>query len=198
MRIAIWCRVSTIEQETSNQLLALQRDAERRGGYVVRVWEISQSAYSGDHHDDLESVFLAAERKEFDVLLIWALDRLERGGIEQTIHACQRLWTAGVTVASLQESWLEQPGPMRDLLIAIFAWVAKMESTRRRERVLAGMARARSEGKHMGRPEGSKDKTPRKRTGYFMRYDPELRKRHPNNSRPNKAIKQIETPANGQ
>ena len=59
---------------------------------------------------------------------------------------------------------------MADLLYAITAWVAEFESKRKSERILAGLARAVKEGKKLGRPEGSKDKRKRRRTGYLLRY----------------------------
>lgn len=59
---------------------------------------------------------------------------------------------------------------MQDLLLAIAGWVAKMESSRRSERTKAGLARALTQGKKLGRPSGSKDDKKRNRSGYFRRY----------------------------
>ena len=59
---------------------------------------------------------------------------------------------------------------MREMFIAMSAWVAKFESDRRSERTLAGLARAKANGKKLGRPAGNKDKGKRKRTGYLLRY----------------------------
>ena len=73
-------------------------------------------------------------------------------------------------VISLQESWTELPGELGEVLYAIAGWVARMESERRSERTLAGLARAVKGGKRLGRPKGRKDKKKRKRTGYLMRY----------------------------
>ena len=56
------------------------------------------------------------------------------------------------------------------MLYAITAWVAEFESKRRSERTKAGLARAVSEGKQLGRPKGATDKRKRKRTGYLLRY----------------------------
>ncbi|MFC1978327.1 hypothetical protein ACFLWS_08760 [Chloroflexota bacterium] len=59
---------------------------------------------------------------------------------------------------------------MTDLLYAITAWVVGFESKRRSEGTKAGLARAVSEGKRLGRPKGATDKRRRKRTGYPLRY----------------------------
>lgn len=59
---------------------------------------------------------------------------------------------------------------MQELLSSIVAWVVRMESARRSERTKAGLARAISEGRRLGRPTGSKDKKKRSRRGYFARW----------------------------
>ena len=111
-----------------------------------------------------------ARAGHFDILLVWSLDRLSREGVAATLEIVNRLGQSGVKVWSLQESWTEVEGPLQELLLSIVAWVARMESERRSERTKAGIARARTEGKHIGRPAGAKDKTRRRRSGYFARY----------------------------
>ncbi len=64
---------------------------------------------------------------------------------------------------SYQESWTEAPGELAELLYALTGWVARMESQRRSERTRAGLARVKAQGRHLGRPLGSKDKRRRKR-----------------------------------
>src|SRR5262245_42824061 len=71
----------------------------------------------------------------------------------ETIETVRRLDRAGVEVLSGQEPWLDMAGPARALLLAIFAWVADFERGRLIERTLAGMERARREGKRIVRPE---------------------------------------------
>ena len=69
-----------------------------------------------------------------------------------------------------QEPWTEASGELLDLLLAIAGWVARMESNRRSERTKAGLQRAVSQGKRLGRPPGSKDRKKRSRRGYFARW----------------------------
>jgi len=76
----------------------------------------------------------------------------------------------GVKVVSLKELWLETDGPMQELLLAVFGWAAQYESRIKSERTLAGLARARSKGKKLGRPVGRKDKHKRSRRGYYQRW----------------------------
>ena len=170
IRAAIWVRVSSAPQHTENQLPDLYALAQRRGMKVVEVYELHESAWRGAHKKVLSQVYQDARLGRFDTLLVWALDRLSREGISATLEIVDRLGRSGVRVVSLQEGWSEVDGPLRELLLSIVAWVARMESERRSERTKAGLARAIAQGKKLGRPSGSKDSKKRKRSGYFARY----------------------------
>lgn len=170
MKVALWLRVSGDEQDTDNQWLQLEAEAERRGFEVAKVYNATVSAFQGAHQRLLSEVYDDARLGRFDVLLCWALDRLSREGPLATLEIVHRLSQTGVNVASLQEPWLEVSGEFRDLLIAITGWVARMESERRSERTKAGLGRAKANGVKLGRPKGSRDKTKRSRRGYYRRY----------------------------
>jgi DNA invertase Pin-like site-specific DNA recombinase len=152
MRAAIWARVSTDRQETDNQVSQLRELAGRRGVQVVAVYKVEVSAWKGWHRKDLGLVLRDAQGHRFDVLFVWALDRLSREGPLETLQIVDRFGRAGVQVISLQEPWTEVSGEMRDLMLALVGWVARFESRRRSGRVKAGMARARMQGKRIGRP----------------------------------------------
>jgi len=107
------------------------------------------------------------------------IDRLTREGIARIFELINRFRLHGVRVISYQEPWTEQTGPMADLLYAITAWVAEFESSRRSERTKAGLVRAVTQGKRLGRPKDSRDKKKRRRSGYLLKYaDVELRQKH--------------------
>jgi len=95
----------------------------------------------------------AAQRK-FDVLLFWALDRFSREGIYETHTYLKRLDDAGVRFRSFTEPYLDSCGMFRDAVISILAVIAKQERQRIRERVQAGLRRARECGPRSGRPVG--------------------------------------------
>ena len=99
----------------------------------------------------LNQVLIAAHRREFDVLLIWALDRVSREGIGRMVGYVEQLGAAGIRLVSHQELWLDTGGPVVELVLAVFAWVAKHERERIGERVRAGQTRARAQGVHIGR-----------------------------------------------
>ncbi len=171
-KCAIWLRVSGPSQHAENQLPDLQALAERRGATVTEVYEVQASGWKGQHQRALSQLYADARQAKFEVVLVWALDRLSREGVAATLEIINRRARYKVRVISLQESWTEVEGPLQELLLSVVAWVARMESQRRSERTLAGLARARAEGKRLGRPQGSKDKKRRRRSGYFQRYAP--------------------------
>ena len=169
-RAAIYCRVSTTEQTVLNQSIVLTKWAEQRGFEVVAVYEEGESAWKAGHQRELARLLQDARKRKFDVLIVWALDRLSREGPLAILTLVNRLKICGVKVLSYQESWTEAPGEMTDLLYAITGWVARMESQRRSERTKAGLARAMREGKRLGRPPGSRDRRKRRRRSHAGTY----------------------------
>lgn len=150
MRAALYVRVSTKEQTTQNQERELRQWAERLGFEVGKVYADTASGARADR-TALAAVLVGAHRREFDILLIWSLDRLSREGIGPMIRYMNQLRAAGVGVMSHQESWVDTGSPVWELLLAVFAWVAQQERQRIGERVRASQARARAQGVRFGR-----------------------------------------------
>lgn len=123
----------------------------------------SESAWRKGHQTQLKQLLADSRRHKFDLVLVWALDRLSREGSAAILNLVNILKLYGVQVLSYQESWTEAPGEIGEILYAIAGWVAKMESERRSERTKAGLARVKAQGKRLGRPKGAKDKKKRKR-----------------------------------
>jgi len=172
MKAALYLRVSTTEQNVDNQLPALEAYARSRGWQISGVYSESESAWKSGHQAELSRLLkeLRTGQRKYDVVLIWALDRLSRLGPLTILTLVDSFKRAGCKVVSLQEPWTEVDGAINDVLYSLIAWVAKYESDRRSERTKLGLARALKEGKKLGRPAGSKDKGKRKRTGYLLRY----------------------------
>lgn len=170
MKAVIYSRVSSQEQSTDNQVPVLEAWAKQRELEVVDYYIESESAWRNGHQKELARLTDDARKRKFDIVLIWALDRLSREGCAAILNIINTLGMYRVRVLSYQELWTEAPGQLGELLFAIAGWVAKMESERRSERTKAGLSRAIREGKTLGRPMGSKDKGKRKRTGYLLRY----------------------------
>jgi len=170
MKIALYGRVSTSDQNPESQLSALRKYAEAIGGEVVMEYVDYMSGGSPVRKEFLHAL-TDAEAHVYGLLLFWALDRFSREGISNTLGYLKRLERCGVAVKSMQESWLDtRDKGLSELLLAIFSWVASQERQRIAERVKAGLERVKKEGKILGRPKGSKDSRKRSVSGYVRRY----------------------------
>lgn len=169
-RAAIYVRVSTDEQTTDNQIPELLKIAQDRGLVIKHTYSEEVSAWRAGRQVQLKQLLIDASYHRYDYLLIWSMDRLSREGVGTLFRYVNTFKGYGCQVISCKEPWLESSGPAGDLLLAVTAWVAEFESKRRSERITAAMAKRKAEGKWVGRKPGSKDKHPRKRTGYFQRF----------------------------
>jgi DNA invertase Pin-like site-specific DNA recombinase len=149
---ALYARVSTTEQTTENQLPEMERLARARGFDVARYEETESAAKV---RPVLDRLLNDARAGKLGAVVVWALDRLHRSMVNavSTVLELDRL---GVQVISLKEPWLDTAGPVRPLLIAIFGWLGEQERNRLVERTKAGLARARAQGKRIGRPPASR------------------------------------------
>ena len=169
-RCALWERVSDAHQDTGAQHHALVQEAERRGLVVVRVFDVTASGLHGQQERQLTELVNGLKRRKYGVVMCWAIDRLTRQGISETLQAVHRITDAGGTLISLQEAWVETSGELRDLLLSIVGWVANFESKRRSERIKAGIERRRAAGLMVGRQPGARDRKPRKVSGYYLQH----------------------------
>jgi DNA invertase Pin-like site-specific DNA recombinase len=158
MRVALYGRVSTNNgrQDTENQFAQLRQFAATQGWSSVHEYRDHASGKSSKR-PQFEAMFEAASRREFDVLLFWSLDRLSREGTVETLNHLQRLTSYGVHWRSFTEQYLDSTGIFREAVIGILAAVAKQERVRISERVQAGLARARKQGRIGGRPKAEDD-----------------------------------------
>jgi DNA invertase Pin-like site-specific DNA recombinase len=99
--------VSTEDQTTANQLEQLREMAARRGWTVVTEHVVTGSAWTGKHRATLDDALRGARLGEFDVLLVWSLDRISREGVEATLGILRKFRQHGVPVISRQEPWTD-------------------------------------------------------------------------------------------
>lgn len=146
---AIYLRVSTNKQSIENQRPDVDRLVALRGFAVIECYEEQASASA--RRPEFERMMADARGGRFSILVVWALDRFGRsmGGNIADVLALDK---AGVKVVSVKEPWMDTGGPVRDLLVAIFSWVAQQEKARLVERTKAGLVLARAKGKILGRP----------------------------------------------
>jgi DNA invertase Pin-like site-specific DNA recombinase len=155
MKAAIYARVSTTGQDASNQLLELRAHAQRLD-YSEVIEYVDYESGTKAERLNFQRMLLDAHQRRFDVLLFWSLDRLTREGPLECLKYLHQLAGYGVSFISHTEPHLASLGIWRDAVIGILATVANFEAVRRRERVNAGIARARTSGtksgKAIGRP----------------------------------------------
>jgi DNA invertase Pin-like site-specific DNA recombinase len=137
-------------QDPENQLVELRRYAMAQAWEVVEY--IDRASGKSAERDAFKELFAAASRREFGVVLVWALDRFTREGVLETFLHVRRLLDYGVQFESYTEAHFRTTGPAGELMLAIAAWIAKQERLRISERTKAGLARARAKGRIGGRP----------------------------------------------
>lgn len=148
-RAAIYVRVSTLDQEPENQLQELRRYVQARGWCAVEYVDRGVSG-AKDRRPALDQLMTDAKRRKVDVVICWKLDRFGRS-LAHLVNAIQSLTDAGVGFLSMNEGIDTQSATGR-LMLGILGSFAKFERERIRERVLAGLRRARTQGKRLGRP----------------------------------------------
>jgi DNA invertase Pin-like site-specific DNA recombinase len=144
-------------QDPENQLRQLREWCRRLGHPVVREYVEHENGGRGiEYRKQLDAMFAGATRREFDLLLVWSLDRFSREGMAATIGHLQRLSSHGVSFHSFTEEHLSTDDELvRNILSATLASLAKLEREKLSQRTKAGLERARAMGKRLGRPKFS-------------------------------------------
>jgi DNA invertase Pin-like site-specific DNA recombinase len=152
-RVALYARVSTQNkrQDTENQLAQLRQFCETQRWTVVREF-VDRTTGKHSDREQFQRLFADASQRQFDVVLFWSLDRFSREGVRETLNHLERLDNYGVGYRSFSEPYLDSCGIFKDAVLAILAVIAKQERVRLSERTLAGLARARKQGRVGGRP----------------------------------------------
>jgi putative DNA-invertase from lambdoid prophage Rac len=149
LKVALYARVSTHDQQTlPMQLSAMRAYAKRRGWKVaLEEKEVGSGAKTRPKRDEL---LRAARRRDVDAIVVWRLDRWGRSLLD-LIGTLQELYTVGVGFVSLTEA-LDMTTPGGRALAGMLAVFAEFERDILRDRVKAGIAQARKEGRPHGRP----------------------------------------------
>ncbi|MFZ3214766.1 MAG: recombinase family protein [Candidatus Acidiferrales bacterium] len=153
MDVALYSRVSTKDkgQDVENQLRQLRDFATKQGWTIVHEFSDNISGKTSDR-EQFRKMFVAASKRQFDVLIFWSLDRLSREGALETLQHLQRLTSYGVAYRSFTEPYLDSLGPFRDGVISILACLARQERVRLSLRTIAGLEKAKALGRVGGRP----------------------------------------------
>jgi len=150
-KVAIYVRVSTDKQEVENQERQLIPFCEKSGWIIYKIYRDVMSGKE-EKRPGFERMFRDAHKKLFDIVLFWDMSRFSRAGMEFTILKLRELRNLGILWHSYQEQFLSTSDPFtRDIIIAVFTSVAKMEREKLSERTKAGLERAKAKGVQLGR-----------------------------------------------
>jgi DNA invertase Pin-like site-specific DNA recombinase len=154
LRCVLYARVSTRKerglQNPENQLRQLREFAASQNWEVVTEFIDHESGAKSDRPQFL-AMMTAASKRQFDVLLFWSVDRFSREGIVPVLTNLKRLSSYGVKYRSYQEPFIDTLGEFGDLLAAFVAKIAELERKRIKARIMAGLDRAKAQGKTLGR-----------------------------------------------
>jgi len=148
-RAGLYLRVSTVDQNLGTQLFDLQQLAAQRGYEVVKQYSDRISGAKA-RRPGLDELMADARRGKFDVVLVWACDRIARS-TRHFLEVLDELSRLNVEFVSFREQ-IDTGGPLGRAIVVIIGAIAELERNLIIERVRAGMRRARLEGRQIGRP----------------------------------------------
>ena len=147
-RAAIYMRVSSVDQHPETQVYDLRQMAAQRGYQIVQEFTDRISGVKA-RRPGLDQMMSDARRGKFDVVMVWASDRIARS-VKHYLEVLDELSRLNVEFVSFREN-IDTGGPLGRAVVVIIAAIAELERNLIVERVRAGMRRARLEGRHIGR-----------------------------------------------
>ena len=148
-RAALYLRVSSLDQHPESQLYDLRQLAAQRSFEIVKEYTDRISGVKA-RRPGLDQLMADARRGRFDVVLVWASDRIARS-VKHYLEVLDELNHLGIEFVSFREN-IDTGGPLGRAVVVIIGAIAELERNLIVERVKAGMRRARLEGQHIGRP----------------------------------------------
>jgi DNA invertase Pin-like site-specific DNA recombinase len=168
MKIALYARVSTIEQTNENQKLILIEEAKKQN-WDYEYFEEKES--TRNTRPIKYSILEKLRNKTFDGVCVLKIDRWARSNLE-LLNEIEEFKKKGIAFISLREK-IDITTADGMMQFNIFAAFANWEREKIRERTLDGLSRTKAEGTILGRRKGSKDKKPRRKSGYYLRWSKE-------------------------
>lgn len=149
MSVALYARVSTVDQNAETQLAQLRQYCEARG-WKVHAEYVDTASGATSNRPRLDAMMKDAAGRKFNGVLVWKFDRLFRS-TQHMLDALDRFRTLGINFVSVTES-IDTSTAMGQMVFTLLAAIAQFERSLTIERTQIGMARARSAGKRFGRP----------------------------------------------
>ena len=163
-KVAIYCRVSTSDQNNTNQEIRLTEYCLSKSWSYDIYKEVESSRKTRPVKQEL---LKKLRQKEYDAILVFKLDRYARSTTELILEI-KELTDRGISFISLSDN-LDFSTATGKLHFQILSAFAEFERELIRERTIEGLKRTKLQGKTLGRPKGSKDKSKRPNGGYIIR-----------------------------
>ena len=151
-RVALYCRVSTDNQTVENQLIQLREVALRNGWEVVNEYcdEGISGAKGRDQRPAFNELLKAANRKQFDLIMSWSVDRLGRS-LKHLVSFLEDLRSKDVDLY-LHQQGIDTSTPTGKMMFQMLGVFSEFERSIMQERIMAGLERAKANGTKLGRP----------------------------------------------
>jgi len=150
IRCAIYARVSTTDQTTENQLIALRDLADKNGHQIVAEYIDQGVSGVSKIKDSRSKMLLDAKAKKFSILYVVSIDRLSRS-TKDLLDVVEQLNALGITLIFQREK-IDTKSAMGQFFLTVLSSIAQLERETMIARINQGIARAKSQGKKLGRP----------------------------------------------
>jgi DNA invertase Pin-like site-specific DNA recombinase len=154
-RVAIYARVSTGQQDCETQILTLKEYAQNRGLEVTGIYQDAGLSGASVTRPQLDALMMDARRRRFDTVLVFRFDRFARS-VKHLLQALEEFRSLGIDFISFSEA-IDTGTPMGKMIFTMVGAIAEFERDLIKERVQAGIHRAKAQGKKLGRPRAAID-----------------------------------------
>lgn len=169
MKGALYLRVSTSEQTTLNQRLALETYCKNNKIDIVEIYNDEGVSGTKDTRPALDRMLNDMRQKKFDCIVVWKFDRLGRS-TKHLLQVLEEMQKKDVRLIATSQN-IDTATPMGKFFFVILSGFAEMEREMIVERIRLGLDRKKKQGYKLGRPKGSIDKKKRRTSGYHLMWD---------------------------
>jgi DNA invertase Pin-like site-specific DNA recombinase len=170
MKVGIYARVSTKDQNTETQLMPIRDYCQRNEFEVLREYVDEGESGSKSSRPELNNLLNDMRERKFDTVVCYKLDRLGRS-LSNLLHLLQEFKNRGIRLISVVDGLdTANDNPMSRAFWQLLGVFAELEREMIVARVNDGLDRAKKNGKSLGRPAGAKDKKRRRLSGYHVRW----------------------------
>jgi DNA invertase Pin-like site-specific DNA recombinase len=182
MKVAVYVRVSTSEQTTLNQELELKKYCDRHSHEIIRIYKDEGVSGAKTSREGLDLMLQEMRKKTFDAIVVWKLDRLGRS-TQHLLQLLEEFKNKDIRLICTDMD-IDTGSAQGKFFFTIVGAFAELEREMIRDRIYAGLARAKKQGKKLGRKKGTKDKSKRSKKGYYERWAKEKKSKWHKNTPP--------------